>query len=49
MKKTTYKGKKIDQEKENLRKQIQQTKMTKQKIEDLKRQQQLRRDLEWDR
>lgn len=49
MKNKTYKVKEIEQEKENLRKQIEQTKMTKQKIEDLKRQQRLRRDLEWDR
>lgn len=48
MKNQTYKVKEIEQEGENLRKQIKQTKLTKQKIKELKRQQYLRKQLDID-
>lgn len=48
MKNPTYKVKEIEQEEANLRKQIQQTKLTKQKIKELKRQQVLRKQMDID-
>ena len=48
MKNTTYKVKESEQEEANLRKQTQQMKLTKQKIEELKRQQLLRKQLDID-
>ncbi|MGO3602407.1 MAG: hypothetical protein ACTIOK_03270 [Enterococcus malodoratus] len=48
MKNQTYKVKEIEQEGENLRKQIQQTKLTKQRIKELKRQQLIRKQIDID-
>lgn len=49
MRNKTYKTKDIEQEKENLRKQIQQTKLTKQRIKELKRQKLIQSQIDIDR
>lgn len=49
MKNQTYKQKEIDQEEANMRKQKNQVKLTEQKIKELKRRQQLRKEVDFDR